>query len=206
MATFDSYIFDMDGTLWDAVDSYCAIWNRTLSDCRVDAPPVTRDALLPLMGAHLDCMYREFIGNRADHASFMRVLEDNERTMMPVLGGRLYNGVRKTLKALSKRAKLFMVSNCQADGLPNFVRYCQLDGLFTDLLSYGSTGCEKEVNIRHLIEHYSLAHPVYIGDTAGDMRSAHAAGVPFAWAAYGFGRDVAGYEYKLDNIECILTI
>ena len=26
---FDSLIFDMDGTLWDAVDSYCEIWNVT---------------------------------------------------------------------------------------------------------------------------------------------------------------------------------
>ncbi len=206
MNAFDSYIFDMDGTLWDAVDSYCAIWNRTLADCHVDAPAVTREVLVPLMGAPLDHMYRIFIGDRADYASFMRVLEENERTMMPVLGGRLYPGVRHTLETLAGRARLFMVSNCQADGLPNFVRYCNLEGLFTDLLSYGSTGLDKEMNIRHLIERYSLERPVYVGDTSGDLHSAHAAGIPFAWAAYGFGRDVAGYDYKLDDIECILLI
>lgn len=203
---FDSYIFDMDGTLWDAVDSYCAIWDRTLADCHVDAPAVTRSMLVPLMGAPLDTMYRTFIGDRADNTSFMRVLEDNERNMMPVLGGRLYPGVRETLEELARRTRLFMVSNCQAEGLPNFVRYCHLEGLFTDLLSYGSTGCDKEVNICYLIERYKLKSPLYVGDTAGDMQSAHAAGVPFAWAAYGFGRNVEGYEYKLDNLECILSI
>ena len=51
--TYDSIIFDMDGTLWDAVDSYAAIWNRTLADCSVRRPPVTRDELISLMGKPL---------------------------------------------------------------------------------------------------------------------------------------------------------
>lgn len=27
---YDAYIFDMDGTLWDAVDGYCDVWNATI--------------------------------------------------------------------------------------------------------------------------------------------------------------------------------
>ena len=30
---YDSLLFDMDGTLWDAVDSYCAIWNAAIDVC-----------------------------------------------------------------------------------------------------------------------------------------------------------------------------
>ena len=40
----DALIFDMDGTLWDAVDSYCEIWNRTFRDFGVDCT-VGRDVL-----------------------------------------------------------------------------------------------------------------------------------------------------------------
>lgn len=29
---FDSLLLDMDGTLWDAVDSYCAIWNAAIDE------------------------------------------------------------------------------------------------------------------------------------------------------------------------------
>lgn len=43
---FDAYIFDMDGTLWDAVDSYAAIWNTTIVQLGVQVPPVTRHKLV----------------------------------------------------------------------------------------------------------------------------------------------------------------
>ena len=43
---FDAYIFDMDGTLWDAVDSYAAIWNTTIVQLGVQVPPVTRQKLV----------------------------------------------------------------------------------------------------------------------------------------------------------------
>lgn len=206
MKHFDSFLFDMDGTLWDAVDSYCSVWNRTIADCGANAAPVTRIHLESLMGKPLDYIYGTLIGDSADKALFMEKLEKNERAMMPVIGGRLYNGVRETLGILASRgARLFMVSNCQADGLPTFIRFNGLDGLFTDALSFGATGKEKDVNIKYLIERYNLAAPLYIGDTDGDCINAHAAGVPFAWAAYGFGRDVRGYDYKIDKIEELLS-
>ena len=37
----------------------------------------------------------------------------------------------------------------------------------------------------------NLRHAVYVGDTAGDERSARAAGLPFIFAAYGFGQAAA---------------
>lgn len=206
MQEFDSYLFDMDGTLWDAVDSYCAVWNRTISDCNAAVPPVTRVHLETLMGKPLDYIYSHLIGESADKTAFMKSLDENERAMMPLIGGRLYDGVRETLGALAARgARLFMVSNCQADGLPTFIRFNGLEGLFTEALSFGSTGKEKDVNIRYLVERYNLVAPLYIGDTEGDCLHAHAAGVPFAWAAYGFGRDVKGYEYRINKIEELLS-
>lgn len=205
MRLFDSYIFDMDGTLWDAVDSYCAVWNRTIDDLHADVPYVTRVRLTTLMGKPLDYIFRQLIGGAVPRDVFMERLTVNEQAIMPVSGGRLYSGVRETLRTLKKRgARLFMVSNCQADGLPTFVRFCRLGGIFDELLSFGGTGNEKDVNIRYLVERYNLCEPLYIGDTEGDCRSAHTAGVPFAWATYGFGRDVRGFEYKIDNIEQLL--
>ena len=204
MQYFDSYLFDIDGTLWDAVDSYCAVWNRTITDCGAAVAPVTRVRLESLMGKPLDYIYDILVGPSLDRARFMEVLDANERAMMPVIGGRLYDGVRDVLAELASHARLFMVSNCQADGLPTFIAYNALDGIFTDCLSFGATGEEKDVNIRRLVERYNLVNPLYIGDTAGDLHSSHAAGVPFAWASYGFGRDVKGYEFKLDKIQDLL--
>ena len=49
---------------------------------------------------------------------------------------------------------------------------------------------KKAENIRLVVARNGLQHPVYVGDTKGDEEAAHAAGVPFVHAAYGFGRAV----------------
>ena len=48
--------------------------------------------------------------------------------------------------------------------------------------------------------YYNLKAPLYVGDTAGDCRSSHAAGIDFAWARYGFGHHVSGAEQPIDSI------
>lgn len=203
----DGIIFDMDGTLWDAVDSYATIWNRAIADMRLDVPPVRRSALEKMMGLPLDRIYDSLIGLPEVSAPFMALLERLEREMMPRLGGRLYPGVRETLEALrAGGARLFMVSNCGPDGLPNFLEYTGLGELMTDCLSLGENGLDKTQNILELIGRYNLGTPVYVGDTAGDLAYTHAAGIPFVWAAYGFGRDVNGAEYIIHSIRNLLRI
>lgn len=184
----DSYIFDMDGTLWDAVDSYCAVWDATARRLGYDRRPVTRAELLSHMGKPLGEIYGEVMaGCNIDRERFLAELEASERELMPKLGGVLYDGVADTLPRLASRAKLFMISNCAAGGLDNFLDYTGLKPYITNWLSYGDTGVDKDVNIKVLIERYNLKRPVYVGDVARDCESTHAAGIEFVHAAYGFG-------------------
>ena len=203
---FDSLMFDMDGTLWDAVDSYCAIWNACIDECCPDVKKVDRATLSAMMGKPLDFIYNTLIGNAAPTEKFMERLDANEAILMPKLGGRLYPGVTETISELSKRYRLFMVSNCTHRGLPVFLEFTGLKPYFTDAVSFGETGHEKDVNIAMLMERYGLKAPLYIGDTQGDCRSSHAAGVPFAWAKYGFGKDVNDAEYTLNSITDLTKI
>lgn len=203
----DSYIFDMDGTLWDAVDSYCRVWNVTIEQTGTKAPEVTRKALAGLMGKPLNAIYDVLITDATDRKAFMDALAQNESDMLPLLGGKIYPGVRETLTELHRSgAKLFMVSNCQESGLPGFLKFTDLGHLFTDTLSYGQTGCEKDVNIASLVKRYNLQSAVYVGDTQGDCTSTHLAGLPFVWAAYGFGGNVAQADYTINSISDLLKI
>lgn len=177
----------MDGTMWDAVDSYAKIWNDTFDAEGVEHSAVTRHDLLRLMGSYLSDIMRELAPCVTDHEHFMRLLVKNETEMMPRLGGKLYPGVREVTRELSKHYRLFMVSNCGPDGLKTFARFAGLEDCFTDLLTHGGTGKSKAENIKDLIAKYDLKAPVYVGDTQGDADNTHRAGIPFVWAAYGFG-------------------
>lgn len=189
---YDGIIFDMDGTLWDAVDSYAAIWNLTIAEYpgALERTNVTRADLMDLMGKPLPeiirALFPELDGQGRER--FISLLEDCERREMPRLGGRLYPGVRESLRALHDAGvMLFMVSNCGPDGLPMFLDFTGLGPMMTEVLSYGVTGQPKDVNIRTIMERYKLKRPLYVGDTLGDLEATRRAGADFAWAAYGFG-------------------
>ncbi len=189
MKQIDSMIFDMDGTLWDAVSTYCKVWDATFAALGIRRDPVRREQLLEQMGKPLDDIFDAIAAPDAPYRrEFFELLPRIETAIEPVLGGRLYPGVADTLARLQSHGiKLFMVSNCLENGLDNFYAYSGLGHLFTDRRTFGGTGHDKDVNLRELQSVYKLGRPVYVGDIQRDCDSTHKAGMEFVWASYGFG-------------------
>lgn len=202
---FDSLIFDMDGTLWDAVPSYCKIWEYTLDEFGLGDIKVTREELDRLMGKPVDVLVDTIVTRHVDRPRFLAALDANEDRLMPVLGGRLYPGVKETIRELARDHKLFMVSNCSPKGAVNFMAYSGLTDCFTDSLTYGQTHVGKDVNIATLVSRYGLTSPLYVGDTQGDADASHRAGVPIAWAAYGFGH-VSDPDYIIKEFSNLIKL
>lgn len=186
MKAYDALIFDMDGTLWDAVDSYCRVWNVTFTEMGFDLT-ISRERLVECMGMTIGDIFSRLVTIPVDKERFLKLLDRNEELLMPVLGGTLYSGVRKWLPELAKRYPLFMASNCGSLGLINFLSFTGLSKYFTDTITYGQTLRDKDYNIRLLADRHALSNPIYIGDTNGDCNAAHRAGVDMMHAAYGFG-------------------
>ena len=184
----DALIFDMDGTLWDAVDSYCAIWNATFSSFGVNRT-VSREQLVDCMGLTLDVIYSRVAGDApvVPACDFIPVLVENEKKMMSELGGVAYDGVRGGIEQLSEKYVILLLSNCGEGGLENMARHIGISGFVTECVSFGGKKKKKDENMLYLKRKYNLAGPVYVGDTDSDCRSAHKAGLPFVFASYGFG-------------------
>lgn len=184
---FDSIIFDMDGTLWDAVDSYAEIWNTT-SDFFGISRRVTRAELLQGMGMPVNKIVDHIFGDSLTRRNdYLRLLLENEEKMTRILGGKLYDGVSRGIELLSEKYKLLMASNCGSMGLRNFLEFTKLQPFFTDTITNGETGLDKAENIKIIISRNNLKKPVYVGDTQHDCDSAHKAGIPMIFATYGFG-------------------
>lgn len=200
-------LFDMDGTLWNAVSSYATIWNTTFREFGVRRAPVSEQELIALMGQRLEDFIGRLVPPGEDKPGLLDAVFANEKRMMPQLGGVLYDGVRDTLERLSKRLPLFLVSNCGADGLNNFLNYTGLRAFFKDSLTAGETGRPKSDNIRALVTRYKLRDSYYVGDTVTDAVSAREAGTGMIWCRYGFGSVTADmYDYVIDSFPAILDV
>ena len=109
-----------------------------------------------------------------------------------------YEGVQQTLEALQKDYRLFIVSNAQC-GYPELcMEKLGIAHLFEGHLCFGDTGTEKGQTILELMRRHGITDAFYIGDTQGDYEATLEAGIPFIWAAFGFG-DPKGYAARLED-------
>lgn len=204
--TYDAYIFDMDGTLWDAVDGYCEVWNATIDSFGLDCRRIDRELLFTQMGQPLDVIMDALIPGIYDRSEFMRRMKEFEADIVPARGGVLYPHVTEVIENLRDRgAGIYLVSNCGASGLRNFFSYTGLGPLFDDSGAHGINGLCKADNIALMVSRHALKRPVYVGDTQLDIDSAHKAGVPAVWCAYGFG-SAEGAEHTIDRFDQLLEI
>jgi phosphoglycolate phosphatase len=203
MLQSDSLIFDMDGTLWDNVNSYVISWNKGLEQ-RGYQKQVTRDNILGLMGKEARVMLQSILPRATvgeQDLLFDAVITEYQKLldhMNPVI----YEGVHAGLKQLSEKYPLFLLSNCEEGGLVNFMRHTETTPLFIDYMEHGMNLKPKHHNLRLLIEKHGLKAPVYIGDTDSDSKQSALAGVPFVFLSYGFG-ETDNYSLKFDSFTAL---
>lgn len=186
---FDSILFDLDGTLWNAVPEVAKSWTLGLSQLGIDRPPVTAQELFPCMGLLLPDIVDRLVPG-LDRASQDRIIDHCCRVENDYLarhGAQLYPDEEAVLAALSRKYSLFVVSNCEKGYIEAYFQGTGMGKYFSGFESAGNTGLTKAENIALVVKRHGLKKPVYVGDTALDCKSATQAGVPFVFAAYGFG-------------------
>jgi phosphoglycolate phosphatase len=199
----DSLIFDMDGTLWDAVDTYTESWNRMFKKINIDRT-MLREQLVERIGWDgnkvMQATLPEF-----DEVRRKEIYDDvNQirRELLPLNGGILYDGVLDGLRELATKYKLFILSNCGAGIIRIFIDWAGIDEHITDEMAYGFNHMPKHHNINLLANMHGLKNPVYIGDTAGDGEQSRLAGIPFVFVSYGFGK-TDDYDLKFDDFKSL---
>lgn len=198
---FDGIIFDLDGTLWDSTAGVAKAWQSVREQVSYVDTDITREQVAGIAGMTYDAIYDKLFPSlsREQREEFKALCAKNELEVLEKEGGTLFPEAEETLKYLSEKYKLFIVSNCQSGYIEIFLRFSKLGQYFTGHQCYGTRGLPKAENIKDIVNDYGLKSPVYIGDTMGDYESSKKAGVPFIFAAYGFG------EVKEDQLADLET-
>ena len=189
---FDSLIFDMDGTLWNTVAEVIASWKVTIARSGVPMPKDI-DELSKLFGLTEVEVARELFPDLPEEQRMAIVQQCavDELDYIYTNGTTIYPRLVEVLEKLSKRYRLFIVSNCVHGYIETFFRTFGTEKYFEDFEHYGRTGMKKGQNIRLLCERNGLQAPAYVGDTVWDADACEEAGVPFIYASYGLGEEDA---------------
>lgn len=91
------------------------------------------------------------------------------------------------IKTLSRLYKIFPVSNCEKWYLRSFIEIAGTTENLSGSDCHGSSKTSKEEMLAKMKKTYSLANPVYVGDTIINKKAAAAVGMEFTHVAYGFG-------------------
>ncbi len=193
-------IWDLDGTMWDSSFQVHRAWNAYM-----------REHGIPMRFAQDDV--RSFCGRTNEEIAALIFPDADEAWRVGVVlgccayeniplaqyGGELFEGLLPVLERLHGRYHMSVVSNCGLGYIEAFFRGNHTGRYFDDSENAAHTGLGKAENIRLVMARNGLEKAVYIGDTTGDCKAAAAAGIPFVFAAYGYG-DVPGARWRIDRL------
>ena len=207
---FDSIILDVDGTIWDTTSIVAKAWNCAIDSLFPELPKVTAEILKGQFGKTMDVIGNNLFSSLSKENQKLLLdlcckeeqlaLEKNEENIA-------YDGVVDTIRTLSNKIPIFIVSNCQSGYIELVIKKIGISDCIKDFECFGNSGLTKDKNISLLAIRNGLKNPVYVGDTQGDFDACKLSGIPFIWASYGFGflKDL-GYYARIDSFRELMSI
>ena len=205
---YETLIFDIDGTLWDSRQLVAEGYNIQLEKEGLQHLAVTAEDLRPLFGKVMTEIADTILA-AIDPSERYELMERCMKTENDYLFANEckigYPKVKETLEALSKKYRLFIVSNSQC-GYPELcIEKLGLTDYIEGHMCFGDTGTSKGQTILTLIRKHNIGSCIYIGDTQGDLEACREAGIPFIFCAYGLGK-AESWDAKIDSIEELWTM
>ena len=205
---YESLIFDVDGTLWDSRSLVAEGYNVQLKAEGLDHLFVTVDDLTPLFGKVMTDLADALLGtipeeDRYDLMERCMATENRYLQENPCHIG--YPKVKETVAELSKKHRIFIVTNAQRGYAEVCMEKLGLTPYVSGWLCFGDTGTSKGKTIRTLMANHGIEDAVYIGDTQGDYEATVEAQIPFIWCSFGFGKPES-WVARVDSFEQLLAL
>ena len=205
---FDSIIFDLDGTLWDSTGVVAEAWQAAKEQVDFIHEDITADMVKGITGMTYKAIFEKLFPYLDDEKreEYKAIAAKKELETLHTKGGQPYPQLEETLAYLSAKYKLYIVSNCQSGYIEVFFKTSGLEKYFLGHQCYGTKNMPKADNIKDIVNDHALKAPVYVGDTMGDYNAAVGAGVPFIFAAYGFGKVDEGQVATIAQVSDLIQL
>lgn len=181
-------LFDLDGTLWNALDTITEAWNKAMKEhnLKYSFSLETMKSFMGLTPKETAPLAFKDVDLNKGLEYFVLCLNE-EIKYLRVHPGKLYEDEEEVLKELSKHYPLFIVSNSDKGYIEDYLNAYGFNKYFKDHVCAGDTDLEKWQNILYIKNKYQLEEIIYVGDTKKDLNESIKAGVKFIHASYGFG-------------------
>ena len=181
-------LFDLDGTLWNALDTITEAWNKAMKEhnLKYSFSLETMKSFMGLTPKETAPLAFKDVDLNKGLEYFVLCLNE-EIKYLRIHPGKLYEDEEEVLKELSKHYPLFIVSNSDKGYIEDYLNAYDFNKYFKDHVCAGDTVLEKWQNILYIKNKYQLEEIIYVGDTKKDLNESIKAGVKFIHASYGFG-------------------
>ena len=192
-------IFDLDGTLWNTEISTFEAANA-ISKKYEEIKEITLETVRKGMGLSKEENARNYMPYLDDEKSvhYLEIINNKTMEIISKKGAILYEGVVETIKTLSKKYKLGIITNNVNEYVETFFRVSGLKDCFQDYMGAVSYGITKGQAIKRMIEKNNEPNSFYIGDIKKDMIASQEAGVEFIHAKYGCEPDLIAKHFIND--------
>ena len=192
MQQYDTYIFDLDGTLLDTLDDLASAVNYALR--RNGMPEHSRDAVRRFVGNGVRMLMIRAVPDGELNPQFEEVFDSfREYYMHHSLDTTLpYDGISEMLATLRERGcRLAVVSNKFDAATKELCRHFFADTIDVAVGEHEAEGIRKKPAPDTVIEALnqlgvSRQNAVYVGDSDVDIETAHNAGLPCISVLWGF--------------------
>lgn len=206
--SYDSIVFDLDGTLWDAADAYSNAWNMAASKIGTEQI-INRKDVRQYIDLPLEQRIQKLYGELSERE--LHVLKswtkELQQEMLRLQGGEVYPGVKEGLKQLKEKANIYLISTSDDRSADAFIEYTGLKDVFTDTISQEGTGKGFDENLMELMKKHGLSAPVVISDNPEHYEAIEMLGMPFIQVTYGYGKPQPSCERQYSDfsevVECL---
>ena len=196
----NAVIFDLDGTLWETIDSTYVALNEVAR--KYNQKEITKEMVCSNYGNNKVESAELFFPTLPQEEAF-KLLDEADIINMKNLndnGGYIYPGLEDELFRLREKYDLYIVSNTATKKyIEAFLISSKLFKYFKDYVAASEIILSKGNAIIKLMDDYYIEKAIYVGDTKKDYKAAETANIPFIQCLYGFGEEL-DCKYKVNDI------